>query len=70
MNFSILAPPRILFGRGTAGLAVAEALAFGARGIVVHGASAARADWLVAALRAGGAQVLTLAATGEPTLHD
>ncbi|MFN4170796.1 MAG: iron-containing alcohol dehydrogenase, partial [Pseudorhodobacter sp.] len=46
------------------------ALAFGARGIVVHGASAARADWLVAALRAGGAQVLTLAATGEPTLHD
>lgn len=63
--FSILAPGRILFGRGEAAKAPALIRAFGARGLVVHGANPARAAWLVADLGPG---VLTLPCGGEPTL--
>jgi hypothetical protein len=49
MTFAILQPPRILFGRGMKDRA-ADAAAFGARGLVVHGANPARADWLVAGI--------------------
>ena len=70
MSFAILTPPRILFGRGKAASAVPEALAFGARGVVVHGASAERAGWLLEAFAAAGAHVLPLSARGEPTLAD
>jgi len=65
--FSITAPPRILFGRGEAAKAPALIRAFGARGLVVHGANPARAAWLVGAL---GQEVLTLGCRGEPTLAD
>lgn len=70
MSFSIQQPPRILFGRGTAAQAPAAARAFGRRGIVVHGASAARAAWLQEALVALGAEVQAIGCGGEPSLAD
>ena len=65
MIFSILQPPRILFGRGTAAQALPLARGFGPRGLVVHGASPGRIAHL---LPTGESAVLCLAAEGEPTL--
>ncbi|MDR7127052.1 iron-containing alcohol dehydrogenase [Pseudotabrizicola sp. 4114] len=65
MNFTILQPPRILFGRGQAAQAAGIARSFGARGIVVHGANPARAAALIEALGPG---ILSLACAAEPTL--
>ncbi len=65
--FAITAPGRILFGRGEAGQAPAILRSFGPRGVIVHGANAARAAWLVGAL---GPEVLALPCAGEPTLDD
>lgn len=70
MSFSILQPPRIVFGRGTAAQAVPLALGFGSRGILVHGANAERAAWFLEAARAKGAVVLALSSSREPTLDD
>jgi len=63
--FAISAPPRILFGRGEAAKAPGLIRAFGARGVLVHGANPDRAGWLVAGL---GPDVLTIGCGGEPTL--
>lgn len=68
MTFSILQPPRILFGRGTAAQAAPLALGFGQRVLLVHGGSARRSDWLADALQAGGATVHRHPCPGEPTL--
>ncbi len=65
--FGITAPGRILFGRGEATKAAGLIQAFGGRGLVVHGASRARAAWLVEAL---GPQTLAISCSGEPTLSD
>jgi len=65
--FAIAAPPRILFGRGEAAKAGALIRGFGARGIVVHGADRARAEWLLADL---GSDATALSCAGEPTLPD
>ena len=65
--FGITSPGRILFGRNEAAKAPGLIRAFGARGIVVHGANAARAAWLVQALGPG---VLTIACAAEPRLPD
>ncbi len=65
--FGITSPGRILFGRGEAAKAPVLIRAFGARGIVVHGANPARAAWLVDALGPGA---LLVACHGEPTLQD
>ena len=65
MTFAILQPPRILFGRGQAAQAAALATAYGPRGLVVHGATPARAASLIDAL---GPQTLTLSCPSEPTL--
>ncbi|WP_374645646.1 iron-containing alcohol dehydrogenase [Tabrizicola sp.] len=66
--FAIAAPGRILFGRGEAARAPGLIRAFGARGLVVHGASPARARWLVEALQAAGAATLALPCAREPDL--
>ncbi|SMO99709.1 iron-containing alcohol dehydrogenase [Paracoccus laeviglucosivorans] len=66
--FAFALPGRVMFGRGEAQNAPALIRAFGPRGVVVHGANAERAAWLVDALRGQGAQVLTLACGAEPTL--
>ncbi len=62
--FSILAPGRVLFGRGEAAKAPGLIGAFGARVLVVHGASAERAAWL----RVPGAEMRAIACGAEPTL--
>ncbi|NBE06512.1 iron-containing alcohol dehydrogenase [Paragemmobacter ruber] len=66
--FAIAMPQRILFGRGEAQKAPALLTPFGPRGLVIHGASAARAAWLLDALRAAGAETLALPCPAEPTL--
>jgi alcohol dehydrogenase class IV len=66
--FAIATPQRILFGRGEAAKAPALIAAFGPRGLIVHGASAARAAWLIDALRAAGIETLSLPCPAEPTL--
>lgn len=66
--FAIAMPQRILFGRGEAQKAPALIAPFGQRGLIVHGASATRAQWLIDALHAAGLQTLALACPAEPTL--
>ena len=66
--FSIAAPARILFGRGEAAKAPALIRAYGVRGLIVHGSTAARAQWLIDGLSAAGAEVTAIACEHEPTL--
>jgi len=66
--FAIHAPGRILFGRAEAAKAVGPIRGFGDRGIVVHGASADRAAWLLDSLHAQGCEVLAIGCAQEPTL--
>ena len=66
--FQFALPGRVIFGRDEAQKAPALIRAFGARGVLVHGANPARAAWLLAALRDAGAEVLTVACGAEPTL--
>jgi hypothetical protein len=66
--FGILAPGRILFGRGRAAKAPGLIAAIGRRIVLVHGKNAERAEWLIVGLRAEGAEVLALACPGEPDL--
>lgn len=63
--FGFALPGRVIFGRGTAAQAPDLIRAFGTRGIVVHGASPARAAALLEAL---GPDVLAVACPGEPSL--
>jgi alcohol dehydrogenase class IV len=65
--FGITQPGRVLFGRGEAAKAPALIRAFGARGVLVHGANPDRAAWLIRAL---GPDTLALPCSGEPTLTD
>jgi alcohol dehydrogenase class IV len=66
--FAIAMPHRILFGRGESSKAPALIRAFGPRGLIVHGANHARAQWLIDALHAAGAETLALPCASEPTL--
>ncbi|MEC9432113.1 MAG: iron-containing alcohol dehydrogenase [Pseudomonadota bacterium] len=64
--FSFLTATEIRFGRGTADGAAQAAAGMGARALLVHGATAARADWLAAAVEAAGLSVARFACPGEP----
>ncbi|SDX34366.1 hypothetical protein SAMN05444336_104357 [Albimonas donghaensis] len=64
--FSFLTAQEIRFGRGTAEGAAAAAAGMGARALLVHGATAARADWLAEALEAAGLVAARFACPGEP----
>jgi len=64
MRFEFATATRIVFGEGTAVTLPELARGFGARPLVVTGASTARAAWLVAALSAE-----TFAVPGEPTVE-
>ena len=66
--FQFALPGRVIFGRNEAQKAPALIRAFGACGVLVHGADPARAAWLLAALRAAGAEVATVACGAEPSL--
>jgi alcohol dehydrogenase class IV len=60
---------RILFGRGVARDAPAMVAAFGRRVLVVSGATAARAEWLVDGLTAVGSSPTLVCASGEPDVR-
>jgi alcohol dehydrogenase class IV len=66
--FGITTPARILFGRGEAAKAAPLLRTFGNRGILVHGARADRARWLIEALLEAGVSILPLPCDKEPTL--
>ena len=68
MSFVIQTPAQILFGRGTKDRAADAIVAMGSRGLLVHGANSARADWLLRDLRAKGCHVAILSCAEEPTL--
>jgi len=64
MRFEFATATRIVFGEGTAATLPELARSFGARPLVVTGASTARAAWLVEALSGE-----TFAVPGEPTVE-
>ena len=66
--FGFSLPGRVIFGRGEAGRAPGLIGALGNRGVLVHGADASRAAWLVDGLRAQGAAVLAVSCGAEPSL--
>ena len=63
MQFEFATATRIIFGEGTAATLPDLARTFGARPLVVTGASTERGAWLVSALSA-----LSFAVPGEPTV--
>jgi alcohol dehydrogenase class IV len=67
--FGLLAPGKILFGRGRAAEAPDLIAACGRKVFVTHGRSPERGLWLARALKAKGASVLTHACPGEPTIE-
>ncbi|WP_425483621.1 iron-containing alcohol dehydrogenase [Halovulum dunhuangense] len=68
--FGFVTAGAIRFGRGVASEAVGFAAARGRRALVVHGATAARADWLVAGLERAGLATARIACAGEPALRE
>ncbi|RVT86783.1 iron-containing alcohol dehydrogenase [Rhodobacteraceae bacterium CCMM004] len=66
--FDLALPTRVRFGRGIASAALEDAVAPSRRALLVHGRDRGRADWAVAAVARGGAEVATLACLGEPDL--
>jgi alcohol dehydrogenase class IV len=66
--FAIAIPQRILFGRGEAAKAPSLLAPYGKRGLIIHGANPARAQWLLDALAAQGNETLALPCASEPTL--
>ena len=64
--FSFQTAGEIRFGRGVAKDAAPRAFGFGRRVLLVHGATAARAEWLAKALRDVGADVAGFACGQEP----
>lgn len=64
--FGITGPAQILFGRGEAARAPERIAALGRRGLLVHGASSERSEWLRQALT--GCDVICIATPSEPTL--
>lgn len=66
--FAFALPGRVVFGRGEASRAAGQIAGFGPRGLLVHGADARRAAWLIDALRGQGVALGTCACASEPTL--
>ena len=60
---------RILFGRGAARDAAAVVSALGNRVLIVAGATASRAEWLVNGLAAVGASPTLIVSRGEPEVE-
>lgn len=68
--FSFISPQAIHFGRGSAAQTAKLARKFGPRALIVHGATPARATWLIDDCRAQGMEVRVAACRGEPSLPD
>ncbi|MCX8224954.1 MAG: iron-containing alcohol dehydrogenase [Sulfitobacter sp.] len=68
--FSFFSPQAIHFGRGQSAQTPALAKAFGTNILLVHGATARRANWLIDGCKQAGLTVQTLACKNEPSLPD
>ncbi len=68
--FSFLSPQAIHFGRGQSQQTVARAAALGNNIVLVHGASARRAQWLIDQCTTAGLTLRTFACVQEPSLPD
>lgn len=68
--FSFFSPQAIHFGRGQSLQAVALAAQFGSSVLVVHGANAKRAQWLITSCIDAGLTVQTIGCKNEPSLPD
>lgn len=68
--FSFASPATLHFGRGQRHQTAALAAGYGASVLLVHGATAARADWLLSDCITAGLQVSTLSCSHEPALPD
>lgn len=66
--YTLQTPRKIVFGRGASADAAARITSFGANIALIHGASGARAAWLIDALATAGARVTPLPCPSEPTL--
>jgi alcohol dehydrogenase class IV len=70
MAFSFFSPQALHFGRGQSLRAAEMAATYGSKVLVVHGANAARAQWLVQSCGDAGLQIRTISCRNEPTLPD
>ncbi|WP_208016283.1 iron-containing alcohol dehydrogenase [Meridianimarinicoccus aquatilis] len=68
MGLTFQTAGKIQFGRGAAAGAADAIAAIGRAAFLVHGATAARADWLKDALIAAGCRVTTFACPNEPDI--
>lgn len=68
--FSFISPNALHFGRGQCQKTPDLAKAYGTSVLIVHGATAARADWLVTSCQEAGLTTTTLGCRNEPTLPD
>ena len=68
--FSFSSPQIIHFGRGQSEQTSLLAASFGQNVLLIHGASASRADWLIAANQALGLTTVALSCYTEPSLPD
>lgn len=68
--FSFSSPQAIHFGRGQSAQTAAIAATFGSAVLLIHGAQASRAQWLIAQCQTAGLTVQTLACPHEPSLPD
>ncbi|WP_458790793.1 iron-containing alcohol dehydrogenase [Yoonia sp. MH D7] len=68
--FSFSSPQTIHFGRGQSQQAATIAKGFGDHILLVHGANAKRAEWLVTSCRDAGLTIKTMTCQNEPSLPD
>ncbi|WP_085311593.1 iron-containing alcohol dehydrogenase [Planktotalea arctica] len=68
--FSFFSPQAIHFGRGQSLQTAAFAKAFGENVLLVHGSTAARAEWLVKLCHEAGLTLRTVSCQQEPSLPD
>ncbi|MEN8833651.1 iron-containing alcohol dehydrogenase [Pacificibacter sp.] len=68
--FSFSSPQTIHFGRGQSQQAASIAIGFGETVLLIHGANAKRAEWLVTSCRDAGLTIKTMACQNEPSLPD
>ena len=68
--FSFFSPQTIHFGRGQSEQTSQLAASFGQKVLLIHGASAGRANWLIAANQALGLTTVALSCYTEPSLPD
>lgn len=68
--FSFVGPQTIHFGRGQSQQTAALAATYGANVLLVHGATATRAQWLIDQCAIAGLTIKTISCASEPALPD